>query len=178
MASPKNLTLKINWKFDPDIPFFALFIILQNKEIFLCLRPKHAQTCTNISTTFQKWWKSVNRVQNEFYMGRHIASKKHTKTNPWNAFMSKKRRMEKENTASLPASSDVAKGRLVLPQYAHDEKFRKEYNTLTPEEKKTIVEEYDKEKAMKAKGLRISSRAKINDVTSTLGALETAVRVA
>lgn len=58
--------------------------------------------------------RSINRVKNEFYMGRHIATKKHAKTNPWNAFIFKKRQLEKENTA-LPASS----GEILLSLLIH-----------------------------------------------------------
>jgi hypothetical protein len=52
---------------------------------------------------------------------------------------------------------------------------RDEYDQLTAQEHKDIVGEFEECKASKSKSFRVSSKARINDVTQTLAAIENEV---
>ncbi|KAG2369717.1 hypothetical protein BDR07DRAFT_1266670, partial [Suillus spraguei] len=49
------------------------------------------------------------------------------------------------------------------------------YRKLSQDEKDCLVEEYKENKLLKSKGIRISTKSKINDVTQTLKAIENKV---
>ncbi|KAG2340834.1 hypothetical protein BDR05DRAFT_889250, partial [Suillus weaverae] len=49
------------------------------------------------------------------------------------------------------------------------------YRKLSQDEKDCIVEEYEENKLHKSKGIRISTKSKINDVTQTLKAIKNKV---
>lgn len=53
--------------------------------------------------------------------------------------------------------------------------YKAEYEKLTLEEKDQLVAEMEKVKTTKAKGYRISARAKVNDVTQSVAAIENEV---
>jgi len=55
--------------------------------------------------------------------------------------------------------------------------FKDEYYSLTEEEKANLIEEYKEYKATKTTGQRISTKLKINDVTHTLKAVESEIRL-
>ncbi|KAG6855514.1 hypothetical protein H0H87_001791 [Tephrocybe sp. NHM501043] len=66
--------------------------------------------------------------------------------------------------------SSKASGREVLQRLVKDNHDK--YNALTPEESKCLFQEFEAFKATKAKGLRISMKSKIHDVTHTLAPIE------
>ncbi|RDB19669.1 hypothetical protein Hypma_013284 [Hypsizygus marmoreus] len=109
--------------------------------------------------------KTVRRVQSELHMGRQLSRIQRKKTNAWNAFCWKKSQ-DKENGPELSARN----GKEVLQNLVQN--HQDEYNALTTEERKVLIREFDEHKATKATGRRISVKAKINDVTQTLAAVE------
>lgn len=66
-------------------------------------------------------------------------------------------------------------GKDVLQDLLHN--YTDEYRELSQGEKDRLVEEYEEHKLHKSKGIRISMKSKINDVTLTLKAIENEVRV-
>ena len=52
---------------------------------------------------------------------------------------------------------------------------QEEYNALSTQEHKTLVREFEEHKAMQTKALRVSTKARINDATHTLSAIENEV---
>lgn len=66
-----------------------------------------------------------------------------------------------------------AKGKEVLQTLVRS--HRSEYDALTPQEKLNLIQELNEHKANKACGLRTSVKAKINDVTHTMSAIENEV---
>ena len=65
-------------------------------------------------------------------------------------------------------------GRDVLHSMSNN--FRAEYHALPAEQKAQLISELDEHKAGQKRGLRVSTRARINDVTHTLMAVENEVR--
>ena len=53
--------------------------------------------------------------------------------------------------------------------------YRAEYHALPAEQKAKLITELDEYKASQKRGLRVSTRARINDVTHTLMAVENEV---
>ncbi|KAG2752759.1 hypothetical protein P692DRAFT_201706736 [Suillus brevipes Sb2] len=107
--------------------------------------------------------KSFRRVQNELCMGHGMLHYQRSKLNAWNAFCWKKRTQEKENGAT---------GKAVLQELVKDEENRAEYRQLTEVEKTSLLAEYAEHKETKSSGICISVKAKVNDVTQTLKAVE------
>lgn len=64
-------------------------------------------------------------------------------------------------------------GKDVLQDLLHN--YTDEYRELSQDEKDCLVEEYEENKLLKSKGIRISTKYKINDVTLTLKAIENEV---
>ena len=54
---------------------------------------------------------------------------------------------------------------------------KEEYDNLTLDQKDKIVQEFDEHKATKTCGLRISTKSRVNNVTHTLKAIQTEVRI-
>jgi hypothetical protein len=52
-----------------------------------------------------------------------------------------------------------------------------EYHELSQEEKDRLIEEYNENKEHKTKGVRMSTKSKINDVTQTLKVIENEVYI-
>ena len=71
-------------------------------------------------------------------------------------------------TVTLIASG--ANGRLKLPGIVQE--YRREYVTLSAEDKENIVKEYELHKKNKTFGYRVSARSKVSDVTQTLKRVE------
>ena len=67
----------------------------------------------------------------------------------------------------------VASGRNVLPELVQEN--RANYHGLSAEEKECLVEEFSQIRELKAVGIRLTSKSKINDVTHTLNAVENEV---
>ena len=130
--------------------------------------------------------KSVRRVQSDIHMGSMITKRVHKKSNAWNAFCWKKSQ-NKENGNSLysgPPHADFvwidcgtstapSRGKDVLQDLVHN--YRDEYKRLTTQERNVLIQEFEAFKATKAKGFRISAKARVNDVTHTLSAVENEV---
>jgi hypothetical protein len=64
-------------------------------------------------------------------------------------------------------------GKEVLQDLVHN--HQDEYNKLTSQEQKDLICEFEEYKAMKVKGFGVSTKARINDVTQTLSAVENKV---
>jgi hypothetical protein len=138
----------------------------------------------NLAATHHK---SIRRVQSELHMGSIMAKREHKKTNAWNAFCWKKSQ-DKENGNSLlfcgcpctdfariliDGGTSTTHGKDVLQDLVHN--HREEYKLLTTQEQKGLIQEFEEFKATKAKGFRVSTKARVNDVTHTLGAVENEV---
>lgn len=65
-----------------------------------------------------------------------------------------------------------ATGKAVLQELVKDKENRAEYRQLTEDEKTSLLAEYAEHKETKSSGIRISVKAKVNDVTQTLKAVE------
>ncbi|KAG1804578.1 hypothetical protein EV424DRAFT_1544558 [Suillus variegatus] len=97
-------------------------------------------------------------------MGRGGLRFKRSKSNTWNAFCWKKNQEAKNENALTRSGKDV------LQDLLHN--YTDEYRELSQDEKDCLVEEYEENKLLKSKGIRISTKSKINDVTLTLKAIE------
>jgi hypothetical protein len=77
----------------------------------------------------------------------------------------------------LDHNSDVPalRGKDVLQDLVRNN--RDEYNKLTKQEHINLVEEFEKEKATKTKGFRVSTKSRINDAMHTLVAVESEVHL-
>ena len=64
-------------------------------------------------------------------------------------------------------------GKEVLQHLVRD--YRPEYDKLTSQEQAELIQEFDEYKSAKATGFRISMKARVNDVTKTLQAVENEV---
>ncbi|KAG1733155.1 hypothetical protein EDB19DRAFT_1831088 [Suillus lakei] len=104
--------------------------------------------------------KSICRVQNNLYFGRGILRSRCVKPNLWNTFCWKKNQ-EKENSGL---------GKAALQSLVHNHKD--EYHVLSKEEQDELLREFAESKETKTTGLRISVKSKVNDITSTLQAVE------
>ncbi|KAF8331608.1 hypothetical protein F5887DRAFT_1081199 [Amanita rubescens] len=109
--------------------------------------------------------KSLQKVSTDIHMRPTVSLGKHCKISSWNAFIWKKRELEKENQTSNGA---IGKG--VLQDLV--KKWQDEYHKLSPVEKAALNKEYEQHKAQVAKGTRISSRSKVRDVVTTVGVVE------
>ena len=117
-------------------------------------------------------------------MGSMTAKREHRKTNAWNAFCWKKSQ-DKENGNPLyrglshtdsiltDCGTSTAHGKGVLQDLVRN--HRDEYEQLTAQERKDVIQEFEEVKATKAKAFRLSTKARVNDVTHTLGAVENEV---
>lgn len=138
----------------------------------------------NLAATHHK---SIHRVQSELHMGSMTTKREHKKTNAWNAFCWKKSQ-DKENGNALlfcgrpctdfawilvDCGTSTTHGKDVLQDLVHN--HHDEYKLLTAQEQKVLIQEFEEFKATKAKGFRVSTRARVNDVTHTLGAVENEV---
>jgi len=140
----------------------------------------------NLAATHHK---SIRRVQSELHMGGIMAKREHKKTNAWNAFCWKKSH-DKENGNALifcglpctdfsrilvdcDTSTTPSHGKDILQDLVHN--HRDEYKLLTTQEQNVLIQEFEEFKATKAKGFRVSTKARVNDVTHTLGAVENEV---
>ena len=138
----------------------------------------------NLAATHHK---SIHRVQSELHMGSVMAKREHKKTNAWNAFCWKKSQ-DKENGKTLlfcgllctdftrilvDCGTSTTHGKDVLQDLVHN--HHDEYKLLTTQEQKVLIQEFEEFKATKAKGFRVSTKARVNDVTHTLGAVENEV---
>lgn len=74
----------------------------------------------------------------------------------------------------LDSGNSMLHGKEVLQDLVHN--HREEYDQLTSQERKDLVREFEEYKATKTKALRVSTKAKINDVTQTLTAVENEVQ--
>jgi len=113
-----------------------------------------------------------------------MAKREHKKTNAWNTFCWKKSQ-DKENGNPLycglsctdfiliDCGMPTAHGKGVLQGlvYNHHDK----YDQLTAQEWKDLIQEFEEVKATKAKAFQLSTKARVNDVTHTLGAVENEV---
>ncbi|KAG1836618.1 hypothetical protein F4604DRAFT_1943019 [Suillus subluteus] len=108
--------------------------------------------------------KSIRRVANDLYMGHGGLRFKRSKSNTWNAFCWKKNQEAKDDNAQ------TSSGKGVLQDLLHN--YSNEYPELSQDEKNHLVKEYEENKLLKSKGIRISMKSKINDVTQTLKAIE------
>lgn len=70
--------------------------------------------------------------------------------------------------------SDSVSGKVRLPQVVQE--YRRDYQTLSHEDKENIVKEFEQHKQNKTFGLRVSARSKVNDITQTLKRVENEVR--
>ncbi|KAG2122417.1 hypothetical protein BD769DRAFT_1319439, partial [Suillus cothurnatus] len=114
------------------------------------------ETVKTIASSHQK---SFCRIQNDLCIGHRMMRFKRSKLSAWNAFCWKKRQENKDNGTT---------GKDVLQEIVKD--HREEYQNLTEEEKTQILLEYGEYKEMKTTGVRISTKSKIIDITSTLKA--------
>lgn len=57
-----------------------------------------------------------------------------------------------------------------------DKERQDKYNRLTKEQKAEVVKEFEKHKAIVARGTRISARSRANDAVRTIGCVENMVR--
>jgi hypothetical protein len=127
-------------------------------------------------------------VQAELHMGRNMARSKRQKTSAWNAFCWKKRQDKGDNDGTyMPCHSWYSwliahgflvvgpdpQGKEVLQHLVKD--HRSEYDQLTSEEQADLIREFDEYKSTRATGFRISMKARVNDVTRTLHAIENEV---
>ncbi|KIM58466.1 hypothetical protein SCLCIDRAFT_28011 [Scleroderma citrinum Foug A] len=112
-------------------------------------------------TLASKHHKSVHHVENEFYLGHTKFRSRRDKINAWNAFCWKQRCNDRMAMAS---------SRNVLPELVQEN--RANYHGLSVEEKECLVEEFSQFRELKAVGIRLTSKSKINDVTHTLNAVE------
>ncbi|KAG1747011.1 hypothetical protein EDD22DRAFT_981916 [Suillus occidentalis] len=118
----------------------------------------------SVKTIASSHHKSVRRVQNDLYLGHATLRYKHMKSSPWNAFCWKKRQQARDE------NSQEISGRAVLQDLLHN--YSDEYHELSQDEKDRLVEEYNEHREHKTRGVRTSSKSKINDVTQTLKAIE------
>lgn len=70
---------------------------------------------------------------------------------------------------------DQTSGREVLQAIVRS--HREQYDALTSDEKADLIRQFDDHKANKVRGLRISTKSRINDVTHTLRAIENEVHI-
>lgn len=120
---------------------------------------KVEEDAENIAVTHRK---SVRRVQRELHMGAQLTQKMRNKTNAWNAFCWKKAQEQEPGTGRT--------GKELLTSLVQSSQH--EYALLTSEEKKTIIDDFEQQKATKTKALRISTKSKIHDVNKTMAAIE------
>ncbi|KAF8348045.1 hypothetical protein F5887DRAFT_837650, partial [Amanita rubescens] len=106
--------------------------------------------------------KSLQKVQTDLHMGHQKLLKKHSVINPWNAFLWKVCQEVKEN--------GVPDGKMVLQDLLKIAGER--YRNASKEEINKIGDKYKQVKATKAKGRHTSARSMINDVVSTMSAVE------
>ncbi|KAI9574343.1 hypothetical protein HD554DRAFT_2229605 [Boletus coccyginus] len=118
------------------------------------------------TTIATKHGRSIRRVQRELHLGHAKFKNKRTKLNAWNAFCWKKHCTDHANKSNDGENSMCD----ILPDLVKSN--RVEYHTLSVDDKENLVKEYSEFKANKAVGQRITARAKINDVTNTLKAIE------
>ncbi|KAG1793274.1 uncharacterized protein HD556DRAFT_1443705 [Suillus plorans] len=97
----------------------------------------------SVKTIASSHHKSIRRVQNDLYVGHAALCFKHTKSSPWNAFCWKKHQQVKDENCS---------GKAVLQSLLHD--YTDEYRELSQEEKDCLINEYDKSREHKTKGIR------------------------
>ncbi|KAG1822783.1 uncharacterized protein BJ212DRAFT_1477195 [Suillus subaureus] len=131
--------------------------VILSKEARALLTSQHRQKSKGFKTALNDAWlhidetvktiasshhKSIQCVTNDLYMGHGGLRFKHLKLNAWNAFCWKKNQEAKDD------------------------------NAPEKDEKDHLVEEYEENKLLKSKGIRISMKSKINDVTQTLKAIE------
>ncbi|KIK35796.1 hypothetical protein CY34DRAFT_26524 [Suillus luteus UH-Slu-Lm8-n1] len=116
-----------------------------------------------VKTITSSHHKSIRHVTNDLYMGCGGLRFKHSKSNAWNTFCWKKNQEKDENILTKS-------GKDVLQDLLHN--YTDEYRELSQGEKDRLVEEYEEHKLHKSKGIRISMKSKINDVTLTLKAIE------
>jgi hypothetical protein len=64
-------------------------------------------------------------------------------------------------------------GKAVLPSMVNG--YRAEYYAMPAEQKAKLISELDEHKASQKRGLRVSTRARVNDVTHTLKVVENEV---
>ncbi|KAG1790938.1 uncharacterized protein HD556DRAFT_1241544 [Suillus plorans] len=119
------------------------------------------ETMKSISSSHHK---SFRHVQNELCMGRGMLCYQRLKLNAWNTFCWKKRNDRKANGGGT--------GKAVLQELVKDEENRTKYHKLMEDEKASLLAEYAEHKQTKTSGIRISAKAKVNDVTHTLKAIE------
>ncbi|KAG1770314.1 hypothetical protein EV702DRAFT_1181649 [Suillus placidus] len=118
----------------------------------------------SVKTIASSHHKSIRRVQNDLYMGHAALRYKRTKSSPWNTFCWKKHQQARDE------NSQESSGKAVLQDLLHN--YGDEYRELSQDKKDHLVQEYDKNREHKTKGVRTSSKLKINDVTQTLKAIE------
>ncbi|KAG1778325.1 hypothetical protein EV702DRAFT_1196329 [Suillus placidus] len=118
----------------------------------------------SVKTIASSHHKSIRHVQNDLYMGHAALRYKRTKSSPWNTFCWKKHQQARDE------NSQESSGKAVLQDLLHN--YGDEYHELSQDEKDRLVQEYDENREHKTKGVRTSSKLKINDVTQTLKAIE------
>ncbi|KAG1768106.1 hypothetical protein EV702DRAFT_1050123 [Suillus placidus] len=121
----------------------------------------------SVKTIASSHHKSIRRVQNDLYMGHAVLRYKRTKSSPWNAFCWKKHQQARDE------NSQESSGKAVLQDLLHN--YGDEYRELSQDKKDRLIQEYDENREHKTKGVRTSSKSKINDVTQTLKAIENEV---
>ncbi|EPQ49804.1 hypothetical protein GLOTRDRAFT_141658, partial [Gloeophyllum trabeum ATCC 11539] len=113
-----------------------------------------------------KYSKSLRSVASDLHCGRGSLTRgSRTKLNPWNAFIWKIGEIRREE-----GDTQHAEGKEVLKGLTGDADARAEYHALSAAEKKELVEEFKAHKVREAKGHRVSSKSRANDiayVTST-----------
>ena len=141
-------------------------------------------------TITSKHHKSVRHVQNELFLGHTKFRSRRNKINPWNAYFWKQRCIDRAANESdensmffvfVLSSNCLLKniaavgGKPTLRELV--QQIREEYLKLLVEEKEHAVEEFSEFRECKTKGIRVTVKSKISDITYTVNTIENEVCV-
>ena len=139
-------------------------------------------------TIASKHHKSVRHIQNKLFLGHTKFCSRHNKINPWNVYFWKQQCIDCAASESdensmffvfvlssncLLKNTAVVGGKPTLRELV--QQIREEYLKLLVEEKERAVEEFSEFCECKTKGIWVTAKSKISDITYTVNTIENEV---